>query len=143
MNNLHKLAQTCIGVQRTRTITSTNYEGLTVISSTTGNGKNTLMCGIMSGLEPKDNLLVLTETIPTDSPMTKHSNVVIQDYRVFCINSVLDYLYETTHQNIFIEQYNPDFQSFGDVSDLIELKNFCKDTGRNVYISVYSRKECK
>lgn len=141
-NTLHKLAYTCLNTPRERVLTSTNYEGLTIISSRSSCGKNTLLAGIMSNTDKEETLLVLTETSPYNATgMIKSCASLIQDYREFDIDNVLFYLEQTTHENIFIEQYNNLASDEEKLNDLIKLKTFCRDTGRNIYMCVYNRKE--
>ena len=144
MNNiLLKLANTCLGIQRPRVLTSTNYEGLTIISSTSGQGKNTLLSGIMQGLPKEDNLLILTESRPEDAQsLVSNASCMIQDYRNFVLDDVLSYLSSTDKNNIFIENYEGYMKSKEEkLLDLQTLKDYCTYHNVNIYMCVYLRKE--
>lgn len=145
ITNLHKLAKTCLGVSRERKLTATNYDGLTIILGDARSGKNILLTGLTHASYIDDNFLVLTETLLQDNLGGMLSNThitnVIQDYREFNIDNVLMYLEGIDQQNIFIEQYNGSSKSDDEkLKDLIALKQFCKDTGKNIYMCVSNRR---
>ncbi len=142
-NTLHKLANTCLGIQRPRVITSTNYDGLTIISATSGQGKNTLLAGIMQGLPKEDNLLILTESMPEyQQGLVSNASCMFQDYRTFVLRDMLHYLNHTDQKNIFIESYEGSLKSDQEkLVDLLALKEYCKSHDKNIYMCVYLRKE--
>ena len=142
-NTLLKLSNTCVGIQRTRVLTSTNYEGLTIISSTSGQGKNTLLSGIMQGLSKEDNLLILTESRPEDAQsLVSNASCMIQDYRNFVLDEVLSYLSSTDKNNIFIENYEGYMKSEErKLLDLQTLKEYCTYHNVNIYMCVHLRRE--
>lgn len=143
MNNI--LSHTCLGIQRERTLTTTNFDGLTIISGDARSGKNTLLVGLTHTNYIDDNFVVLTETLLQDlnGGMLSNTHItnVIQDYREFNIDNVLMYLEGIDQQNIFIEQYNGSSKSDEEkLKDLIALKQFCKDTGKNIYMCISNRR---
>ena len=142
-NTLLELSNTCLGTQRPRVITSTSYEGLTIISSTSGQGKNTVLAGIMQGFPKEDNLLILTESRPEDSQgLVSNASCMIQDYRNFVLEDILSYLSSTDKSNIFIECYEGQNKSDEEkLLDLKTLKEYCIYHKVNIYMCVHLRKE--
>ena len=137
-NILNKLSSACNrAIQRDRTLNINKFDNLTVISSASGAGKNTLMKGIMLDYDPKDNFLVLVESHINNTYCNLSKEIMLCNYSRLDIETVLDEFEQTDCNNLFIEQYISCNNKDTPFEDLNYLRKYSKTSGKNVYICVH------
>lgn len=146
----HKLlatyANTCVGVEssRHRELVSKSFGGLTVISGTTLDGKNTLLAGIALHYDPQDCCVVFTESRPEDNILGKVANSFLHyTYgNMSDIDVMLGEMSNLSCNTFFIEQFIPSYHGGvqKDLENLGKLKSWCKITGKEIYICVHAQK---
>ena len=138
LNTLNKLSCTCNKtIQRDRTLNINKFDNLTVISSASGAGKNTLMKGIMLDYDPKDNFLVLVESQVNNTYCMLSKEIMICNYVSLDIETVLEEFEQTDCNNLFIEQYINHDNKDTQFEDLNYLRKYSKTSGKSVYICVH------
>ena len=130
-----------MGTSRQSTLTIDRYAALTVISGTSGGGKNILLAGIALNTQKKDNHVILTEVMVTDAGGLLQVADTFTEMFTFSMDKVVDVIKSSPAKNIFIEQYH----NLGDwdqpVKDIRTLAELSKELDKNITICVYRRKE--
>ena len=101
---LQSASGNCLGLVRNKEIEiARNYKGLTVISGTSGSGKNTMLAGIALRTPTEDNLLILTESYIGDFGYNIADDFV--EVPRLSFDDFLKLIEEAEQPNIFIEQW--------------------------------------
>lgn len=143
---LSKYSNNVSGVERapSKELVTQRLGGLTIISGSSGSGKNTLMAGIALHCDPQDCLVVFTESRPEDNVLGKVANSFLHyTYgKTFNIDNLLSELDNSSCTSIFIEQYPPKsvYNAEQSIKGLDKLRHWCKENNKNIYICVHARK---